>query len=80
MGRRHERRARPSQHIQLPVEGSDRVFVVTVRRTTEKARSEDHRPHQHEDNENHDRQDPLTCLPVVKTLVRAHHDLVDGRE
>jgi hypothetical protein len=54
--------------------------VLAVHGPSEKARSKDHRPHQHEDNENHDRQDPLTCLPVVKTLTRDLLHLVDGRE
>jgi hypothetical protein len=53
---------------------------LPVHRPSEKARSKDHRPHQHEDNENHDRQDPLTCLPVMKTLVTGLRHLVDGRK
>src|ERR1039458_787977 len=61
------------------MERTYRVFGLAVRSPSKKARSEDHRPHQHEDNENHDRQDPLTCLPVVKTLVTGHLHMVDGR-
>ena len=61
------------------MERTNRVFGLAVRSPSEKARSKDHRPHQHEDNENHDRQDPLTCLPVVKTLVSDLPRLVDGR-
>ena len=62
------------------MERTNRVFGLAVRSPSEKARSKDHRPHQHEDNENHDRQDPLTCLPVVKTLVTDLLHVVDGRE
>ena len=62
------------------MERTDRVLVLAIDCPSEKARSKDHRPHQHEDNENHDRQDPLTCLPVVKTLTRDLRHLVDGRE
>ena len=62
------------------MERPDRVLGMAIRRPSEKARSKDHRPHQHEDNENHDRQDPLTCLPVVETLLRDLLHLVDGRE
>ena len=76
----HERRACAPQDVQLAMERPDRVLVLAIRRPSEKARSKDHRPHQHEDNENHDRQDPLTCLPVVKTLVTDLRLLVDGRE
>lgn len=78
--RGHQRRAGPPQHVELAVEGADRVFGLAVSGPSEKARSKDHRPHQHEDNENHDRQDPLTCLPVVETLLRDLLHLVDGRD
>jgi hypothetical protein len=80
VGGRDQRRAGATQHVELAMERPDRVLGVAIRRPSEKARSKDHRPHQHEDNENHDRQDPLTCLPVVETLLRDLLHLVDGRD
>jgi hypothetical protein len=80
VSRGHQRGTRSTQNIELPVERADRILRLPVHRPSEKARSKDHRPHQHEDNENHDRQDPLTCLPVMKTLVTDLRHLVDGHK
>jgi hypothetical protein len=80
MGGRHQRRASPPEDVELTVERTDRILGLAVCSPSKKARPKDHRPHQHEDNENHQRQDPLTCLPVVKTLIKDLRHLVDGRE